>query len=83
MHTNVFADNSVKKKPNTVTYYNSAKCGVDVADQILKKCSTRCGTRRWPIHVFYNVLDIAALNAWIIFKESSDSSISRRAMAEW
>lgn len=78
MHTDVFTDNSAKMKPNTVTYYNRTKCGVDVADQMLRKYSTNCGTRRWPVHVFYNVLDIAALNAWIIFKQSSDTSISRR-----
>ncbi|XP_035227219.1 uncharacterized protein LOC118199458 [Stegodyphus dumicola] len=63
MHSNVFVDDSIKKKPNTVTYYNSTKCGIDVADQMLRKYSTSSGSRRWPVHVFYNVLDIAALNA--------------------
>ncbi len=62
MHMNVFADDSAKKKPNTVTYYNNTKCGIDVVYQILRKYSTRCGTLRWLVHVFYNVLDIAALN---------------------
>ena len=28
--------------------------------------------------LFYNVFDIAALNAWVFFKESPDTSISRR-----
>ncbi|XP_035222912.1 uncharacterized protein LOC118195693, partial [Stegodyphus dumicola] len=78
MHSNVFVDDSIKKKPNTVTYYNSTKCGFDVADQMLRKYSTSSGSRRWPVHVFYNVLDIAALNAWILFKESLGTSISRR-----
>ncbi|XP_035225178.1 uncharacterized protein LOC118197745 [Stegodyphus dumicola] len=70
MHSNVFFDNSIKKKPNTVTYYNSTKCGVDVADQMLKKYNTSSGSRRWPVHVFYNVLDIAALNAWFIYSKN-------------
>ncbi|XP_035231848.1 uncharacterized protein LOC118203679 [Stegodyphus dumicola] len=78
MHSNMFVDDSIKKNPNTVTYYNSTKCGIDVADQMLRKYSTSSGSRRWPVHVFYNVLDIAALNAWIIFKESLGTSISRR-----
>ncbi len=62
MHMNVFADDSAKKNPNTVTYYNNTKYGIDVAYQILRKYSTRYGTRRCPVNVFYNVLDIAALN---------------------
>ncbi|XP_035205918.1 uncharacterized protein LOC118180946 [Stegodyphus dumicola] len=78
MHSNVFVDDSIKKNPNTVTYYNSTKCGVDVADQMLRKYSTSSGSRRWLVHNFYNVLDIAALNAWITFKESLGTSISRR-----
>ncbi len=41
MHTNVFADNSVKKKPNTVTYYNSTKCDVDVAEMFYKIWNTQ------------------------------------------
>ena len=75
MLTVVFAHNIAKMKPNTVTYYNRTKCVVDIAVQMLRKYSSRYDTRRWPVHVFYNVLDIAAVNAWINFKESSDTSV--------
>ncbi len=37
MHTNVFADNSVKEKPNVVTSYISNKWGVDIANQMQMK----------------------------------------------
>ena len=75
-HADAFADNSAMMKPKTLAYYNRTKCGVEDTDQMLRKYSTRCSTFRGSAHVFYNVLDIAALNAWIIFKELSDTSIS-------
>ena len=77
-HDVVQVDDSLKKKSNIIHFYNSTKCGVDNVDQMLRQYSTRCQTRRWPIGVFYNVLDICLLNAWIAFKLVHNSSISRR-----
>ncbi|XP_035227456.1 piggyBac transposable element-derived protein 4-like [Stegodyphus dumicola] len=71
MHSNVFVDDSIKKKPNTVPYYNSTKCGVDVADQMLRKYSTSSGSRRWPVYVFttsltllHSMLGFYSKNPW-------------------
>ncbi|XP_035221288.1 uncharacterized protein LOC118194185 [Stegodyphus dumicola] len=58
MHSNVFVDDSIKKNPNTVTYYNSTKCGIGVADQMLRKYSTSNGSRRWPVHAFTTSLTL-------------------------
>ena len=35
-------------------------------------------TRRWPIHSFQNTLDLAAINAWILYKEIDGIKISSR-----
>jgi len=59
-------------------YYNKTKAGVDSLDQMARKYSTRAGTRRWPVHVFYNILDLAGINAWILFKECTGSNVPRR-----
>uniref|UniRef100_A0A3P9KF94 PiggyBac transposable element-derived protein domain-containing protein n=1 Tax=Oryzias latipes TaxID=8090 RepID=A0A3P9KF94_ORYLA len=59
---------SGKKKPNTITDYNSMKCGVDVMDQMVREYSVRSGTRRWPVGVFYNMIDIAGLNAYVLYQ---------------
>lgn len=40
--------------------------------------SVKAASRRWPIHVFYNVLDLALINSWIIYKQVCSSKISRR-----
>ena len=57
-----------KKIPETVQFYTKTKCGVDILDQTARRYSTRAAARRWPVHVFYNILDLAAINAWIIYR---------------
>ena len=43
-----------------------------------KKYSVKAASRRWPIHVFYNVIDLALINTWIFFQDICKSGISRR-----
>lgn len=79
MHVNPLVDETTeKKKPFVILFYNKNKCGVDVSDSMLRFHTTRCATRRWPLAVWQNILDIAALNAWVVFKSSTGSSISRK-----
>uniref|UniRef100_A0A3B5BKY0 PiggyBac transposable element-derived protein domain-containing protein n=1 Tax=Stegastes partitus TaxID=144197 RepID=A0A3B5BKY0_9TELE len=68
MHSVVETGDTRKKKPNTVTDYDSMKCGVDVVDQMLREYTVRSVTRRWPVAVFYNMIDIAALNAHVLYQ---------------
>ena len=67
-----------KKKPDSVLYYNKTKVGVDVYDQMTRLYSVKAASRRWPVHVFYNVIDMALINSWIIYKQVSQSNISCR-----
>ncbi|XP_066516461.1 piggyBac transposable element-derived protein 4-like [Hoplias malabaricus] len=78
MHQTVSTDNSTKKLPDTVYYYNSTKGGVDAMDQMARLYSVKGGTRRWPIAVFYNILDLAAINAHILYKQCMNVNISRK-----
>lgn len=79
LHTGVMTDkNKEKKTPETVEYYNATKCGVDTVDQMARKYSVRAGTRRWTVHVFYNLLDLAMINAHTMYKMVIGSKISRR-----
>ncbi|KAJ4925994.1 hypothetical protein JOQ06_008179, partial [Pogonophryne albipinna] len=36
------------------------------------------GTGRWPVAVFYNVLDLAAINAWVLYRRCMSQNIPRR-----
>lgn len=77
-HKSVGVSNDEKKLPDTISFYNKTKFGVDVADQMARKFSVKAKCNRWPVHVFFNVLDLAAINAWILYKETADIEISRQ-----
>jgi hypothetical protein len=66
-----------KSKPITVLNYNSHKAGVDSVDQMARIYNVKAPTR-WPVQVFYNILNLAGINAWVMFKQVHGSSISRR-----
>ena len=38
--------------------YNKKKCGVDTVDQMITHYSTKMASRRWPLAVFCNIIDI-------------------------
>ncbi|KAF2884476.1 hypothetical protein ILUMI_21693 [Ignelater luminosus] len=67
-----------KKKPETVLYYNDTKYGDDFADQMARKYTVKASSRRWPVHIFYNILDLAAISAYILYKEITGKKIKRR-----
>ncbi|KAJ8333915.1 hypothetical protein SKAU_G00412340 [Synaphobranchus kaupii] len=68
MNPTVTTGTDPKRKPETVEYYNSTKFGVDIMDQMARNYTARGATRRWPVAVFYNILDLAAINAYVLFK---------------
>uniref|UniRef100_A0A669EQF1 PiggyBac transposable element-derived protein domain-containing protein n=1 Tax=Oreochromis niloticus TaxID=8128 RepID=A0A669EQF1_ORENI len=78
MHQDVTIGDGRKRKPNTITDYNHMKCGVDVLDQMARMYSVRSATRRWPVAVFYNMLDLAAVNAYILYKACTGWTGKRR-----
>ena len=47
--------------------YNKYKGSVDTADQMLRTYTCKQKTRRWSMIVFYNIIDITALNSYIIW----------------
>ena len=70
MHS--FADvdtNTEKKKPEVILFYNANKVGVDRFDQMAWLYTTRSATRRWPVAVWGNILDIAAINSYRYFSD--------------
>ena len=68
---------TTKKKQEAVTFYNKTKCGVDIADQMARQHTVKAGTRRWPVAVFYNILDLACINAYVLYKKKTGDAISR------
>ena len=72
--------NHKKKRPETVEYCNKTKAGVYVLDQTSRYHTCKSATRRWPVACFFNIIDCACINAFIVYKEVTKSSISRRQL---
>ena len=56
-----------EKKTEVITYYNATKGGVDTINQMVRRFTIKKKTRRWPMVIIYNMLDISALNAFIVW----------------
>ena len=70
MHYTCLVDaQTEKRKPYAILDYNANKCGVDTMNQMLGIYSWKRATQRWPLVMFYNMLDVAALAAFTIYYE--------------
>ncbi|XP_028174325.1 uncharacterized protein LOC114362938 [Ostrinia furnacalis] len=67
-----------KQKPEIVTFYDSTKNCVDTVDQICAAYDVSRASKRWPMTVFYAVMNIAAVNSEIIFRENNKFTSNRR-----
>lgn len=69
MHENGDQPNSTNL-PEIIQFYNSTKGGVDTLDQLCHTYSTGRKTRRWPLCLFYNLLDIVGYNSMVLLRGS-------------
>lgn len=73
MHNDNSIDSSTgaAKKPNMITMYNATKGSVDTMDKKTENYTVARRCMRWPLVVFYSMLNIGGLNAQIIFQENT------------
>ena len=57
-----------RNKPTMILDYNRGKAGVDQLDQNIDEFTCRRKTVRWPLIVFYNILDVGCYNAYLLLK---------------
>ena len=80
MHRDAKVD-AETKKPEIIQFYNSTKGGVDTVDQLCGNYSVSRKTRRWPLCVFFHLVNIAGVNGQILFnktRKSVDEAQNRR-----
>lgn len=77
MHHNVEI-NEEKNKPEIVNFYNKTKCGVDLLDMRCAVYASSRRTRRWPLAVFFRLLNIASINSCILYLCYKDSQMVTR-----
>ena len=78
VHRSIAISDTPKKLSESVTYYKKTKSGVDNIDQMARLYTTKVASRRWPLQVFYIILDFAAINAKIVYNEINGTKISGR-----
>lgn len=80
MHNN--ADIDVESdnlcRPEIISFYNMTKGGVDVVDKLKMEYSVSRNSRRWPLTVFFTLLNIAGINSQIIYKNNTNIIMARR-----
>jgi hypothetical protein len=77
-HKNIKIGKDTKKLPETVSFYNKTKGGVDATDQMARKYTVKSASRRWPLQVFFNILELAGINSWILYKNATGEKITRQ-----
>jgi hypothetical protein len=70
-----------KRLPCMIHDYNQTKVGVDLVDQCITNYSVRRITRRWSMVVFYNLVDVAAINAMTVWLRYNPDWNSRHTQA--
>ena len=68
-HNDSSVENEPRKRPSVIIHYNKTKGGVDNADKMTLSYSCSRPTRRWPFKVFMDMVDMAALNAYVIWTQ--------------
>lgn len=55
------------KKPDIILHYNATKSGVDNLDHLATMHTSRRKTNRWPMCLFFNMLDVGGIAAFIVW----------------
>ncbi|KAL7839393.1 hypothetical protein SRHO_G00260510 [Serrasalmus rhombeus] len=73
------------KKPQIVLDYNETKGGVDNLYQVTATYSCQHMTARWPLVIFFHIIDVSAYNAFVIWceinKDWNRGKLSRRRLS--
>lgn len=80
MHDKDTIDSSTgsAQKPEVITFYNQTKSGVDVVDKLKSLYSVSRASCRWPLTIFFSLMNIAVINCHIIYYENTGIEMPRR-----
>lgn len=69
------------KNHKWLLHYNATKGAVDTLDQLFNTYTCKRKTNRWPLIVFYNMLDTSAYNAFVLWT-SIDSKWNEKRLTK-
>nr|XP_022913127.1 piggyBac transposable element-derived protein 4-like [Onthophagus taurus] len=70
MHNNSEVDPDTRK-PNIILDYNCHKGGVDTIDKMCDTYSVSRRTQRWPMVIFFQLINIAGINSQILYNAAN------------
>ena len=53
------------QKTSIILFHNKTKDGIDTLDRMLRSFSIKHMTRRWPLVLFYDIIDVSTINAFM------------------
>ena len=74
----IHPDSGEQQKPSLITFYNATKGGVDTADQMCATYNVARNIKRWPMVVFFAMLNVAGINSQVIYLGNRLGTIKRR-----
>ncbi|XP_069618531.1 piggyBac transposable element-derived protein 4-like [Ranitomeya imitator] len=66
------------RKPEIITFYNLTKSGVDTADQMCGNFNVSRNTKRWPMVIFFTMLNVGGINSQVIYLSNELKQMRRR-----
>ncbi|XP_039633663.1 piggyBac transposable element-derived protein 4-like [Perca fluviatilis] len=69
LHRDAAVSSRDDKRPKIIEDYNRNKGGVDNLDKVTSVYTCKRMTTRWPLVVFYNMLDVSAYNSFVLWSE--------------
>ena len=73
MHTSSETTNKNTNKPEIIQTYNATKGAVDTFDQMCQNMCANRKTKRWPMCIFYNMINMACINSYVIYSHNGIS----------
>uniref|UniRef100_A0A1I8N9D0 PiggyBac transposable element-derived protein domain-containing protein n=1 Tax=Musca domestica TaxID=7370 RepID=A0A1I8N9D0_MUSDO len=82
MHNDAKVD-AETQKPDIILSYNDTKGGVDVVDRLCANYNCARATKRWPMVMFYAMLNVSTINSQVIHTANNpDTKLLRRNFIE-
>lgn len=73
MHNDDAVDEETQK-PEVVMFYNLTKGGVDVVDELKSLYSVARVSCRWPLTIFFSLMNIGGINSYVIYKTNTQQT---------
>lgn len=67
-----------ENKPAILTLFNKTHLAVDMSYVLQKKYSVSRISKKWPLKLFFSLLNIGAINSYVIYKANTLNSLPRK-----